>query len=58
MCVKMDLRKTFDSVDWGFLEAAMLAMCFPQKWIEWIRASITTLKYSIVINYPPRLFPQ
>jgi len=26
MCVQIYLRKAFDSVDWGFREAAMLAM--------------------------------
>lgn len=58
MCVKIYLRKAFDSVDGGFLEAAMLAMCFPQKWLEWIRACKPILNISIVINYPPRRFPQ
>ncbi|XP_019225393.1 PREDICTED: uncharacterized protein LOC109206976 [Nicotiana attenuata] len=48
--IKIDLRKTYDSIEWSFVEEMLHAMNFPQRFIKWIMACITTTKYSIAIN--------
>lgn len=33
---KIDLRKAFDIVEWGFLTNVLTARGFPSRWIEWL----------------------
>lgn len=48
--LKVDLMKAFASVDWRFLLTILQAMEFPEKFIEWIKACLTTSSFSISIN--------
>lgn len=48
--IKIDLKKAYDNVDWAFVEEMLHAMNFPQKFIKWIMACITTTQYSVAIN--------
>ncbi|KAK3221908.1 hypothetical protein Dsin_008933 [Dipteronia sinensis] len=50
LALKMDLMKAFDMVDWGFLLETLAAFHFPPKVIIWIKACLTTPKFSISIN--------
>ena len=50
LALKVDLMKAFDMVDWGFLLDTLAAFQFPLKVINWIRACLTTPKFSISIN--------
>lgn len=51
MCAyKLDLSKAYDRVDWQFLEIAMTRMGFAHKWVNWIMACVTTVRYSIKFN--------
>ncbi|KAK3198379.1 hypothetical protein Dsin_021794 [Dipteronia sinensis] len=50
LALKVDLIKAFDMVDWGFLLETLAAFHFPHKVITWIKACLTTLKFSISFN--------
>ncbi|KAK3229895.1 hypothetical protein Dsin_001776 [Dipteronia sinensis] len=47
LALKVDLKKAFDMVDWGFLLETLAASHFPPKVIMWIKACLTTPKFSI-----------
>jgi hypothetical protein len=47
---KLDLSKAYDRVDWHFLESTMLKMGFSHRWVQWIMACVTTVKYSVKFN--------
>lgn len=48
--IKIDLMKAYDLVDWDFMFDVMCAMDFPDVFISWVRACITSAMYSIMIN--------
>lgn len=48
--IKVDIRKAYDSVDWGFLQEMLVAMNFPQKFIGWIMACVSSTSFSLCIN--------
>ena len=48
--LNVDLRKAFDSVDWGFVQDMLSALQFPPKFIGWIMACISTTSYSLSFN--------
>ncbi|KAK2653191.1 hypothetical protein Ddye_013047 [Dipteronia dyeriana] len=50
LALKVDLMKAFDMVDWGFLLETLTVFHFPSKIITWIKACLTTPKFSISIN--------
>ncbi|KAK3198377.1 hypothetical protein Dsin_021792 [Dipteronia sinensis] len=50
LALKVDLMKDFDMVDWGFLLETLAAFHFPHNVIMWIKACLTTHKFSISIN--------
>ncbi|XP_070028800.1 uncharacterized protein [Nicotiana sylvestris] len=45
--IKIDLKKAYDTVEWGFVEEMLYAMNFPMKFIKWVMSCITTTQYSI-----------
>lgn len=49
-CIKEDIHKAYDLVNWKFLLTIMAEMNFPICWIKWIHTwiSITPSKSSIV----------
>ena len=52
--VKLDIEKTFDKINWKFMDFMLLKKDFPQKWRKWIEACISSVQYSILINDRPR----
>ena len=46
----MDLKKAFDSVRWDFILDLLAVLRFPSRMIDWIRACITSPRFSININ--------
>lgn len=48
--IKIDIKKAFDSVHWGFLLSTLSAMGFPSQFTHWISQCLITPSYSIKIN--------
>jgi len=47
---KVDLRKAYDSLDWGFVKQVMEGLGFPMLFIEWVMECISSPSYSLIIN--------
>ena len=41
---KLDIEKTYDNVDWGFLQYIMERMGFGSKWRQWILFCVSTVR--------------
>jgi hypothetical protein len=50
---KVDFEKSYDSVDWGYLDAVMRRMSFQPLWRKWIRECVCTASTSILVNGGP-----
>ena len=48
--IKLDMEKTFDKVDWTFLENILVVKDFDSKWQRWIKGCISSINFSININ--------
>ncbi|KAL9679552.1 hypothetical protein QQ045_017417 [Rhodiola kirilowii] len=48
--LKLDISKAYDSVEWDFLKQAMEVFGFPVRFIEWILACVTSVKFSVLVN--------
>lgn len=53
---KLDIEKAYDHLHWGFLWKTLENMGFGEKWLEWMKFGITTVKFSILINGAPSVF--
>ncbi|XP_074297547.1 uncharacterized protein LOC141628284 [Silene latifolia] len=48
--IKIDLKKAYDSVEWEFLSQMMIALKFPQKFIDLVMTCVTSPTYSLNVN--------
>lgn len=48
--IKIDLRKAYDTVKWGFVEEMLYGLTFPCKFIKWVMECIRIPQYQITIN--------
>lgn len=48
--IKVDLQKAYDSIDWYALKQILIAMGFPDKFINWIMVCLTTVSYCFNVN--------
>ncbi|CAJ2648490.1 unnamed protein product [Trifolium pratense] len=53
MLFKVDFKKAYDSVDWGYLDDVMGKMSFPTLWRKWIKECICTATASVLVNGSP-----
>lgn len=49
-CIKIDLQKTFDSINREFVYYILHCMKFPPKWINWIKECISSPTFSVLVN--------
>lgn len=47
---EMDMKKTYDSLEWSFLEQVLIDLQIPRLFIQWIMQCVTTVTYSLTIN--------
>ncbi|XP_057795996.1 uncharacterized protein LOC131012095 [Salvia miltiorrhiza] len=50
MACKIDIRKAFDTLRWGFLMNVLKVMGFDVRFIDWIRIILTSARLSILYN--------
>ncbi|XP_047252195.1 secreted RxLR effector protein 78-like [Capsicum annuum] len=48
--MKMDIKKAYDSVEWGFLQMILIEYGFPTKIIKRIMTCVTAVSYSVIVN--------
>ena len=53
VALKLDIEKTYDRLEWDFIEECLYRLGFHEIWIKWIIECITTVFYSLVINDEP-----
>ncbi|GAU41193.1 hypothetical protein TSUD_26180 [Trifolium subterraneum] len=53
MLFKVDFEKAYDSVDWGYLDAVIGRMSFPNLWRKWIKECVCTATASVLVNGSP-----
>jgi len=50
VALKLNMEKAYDRFEWGLLFDALLKLGFHPNWIDLIRACISTLSYSVIVN--------
>lgn len=53
MALKLDMSKTYDRVEWKFLEAIMRRLGFVEQWIQLKMKCVCTVTYAVLINGQP-----
>jgi len=48
--MKVDLRKAFDLVDWGFIHELLQSLKFPTQFVKWIMACLSSVTYVMQVN--------
>ena len=54
MALKLDMSKTYDRLEWNFLQRTMEKMGFHPRWVGWIMECIKSVTYSVLINGEPK----
>ena len=47
---KLDIEKTYDSINWKFLLKILQKMGFGSKWLGWMWSCISSAKFSVLVN--------
>jgi hypothetical protein len=50
LVLKLDLKKAFDSIDWGFLRLILLSAGFGIKMTDWMMACVSSASFVVLIN--------
>lgn len=55
---KLDIYKAYDHVNWKYLLKMLNLIGFGQKWLNWIKICISTVRFLVLINGIPEGFFQ
>jgi hypothetical protein len=50
LVLKMDLKRSYDNVDWEYLGLVLLTVGFGVKLIDWIMSCVTSASFTVLIN--------
>ncbi|KAK9062631.1 hypothetical protein SSX86_019819 [Deinandra increscens subsp. villosa] len=50
---KIDFRKAYDYLDWGFLDPVLEQMNFPWRWRFWVSGILKSARASVLVNGSP-----
>jgi len=53
LILKVDFEKTYDSVDWSFLEYTFVTQALSNKWIAWMKACVFGGSMFVLVNGSP-----
>ena len=53
LIIKLDFAKVYDNIYWNFLFGMLKMRGYPQKWIQWIKECVSTIRVSILVNSSP-----
>lgn len=54
MEIKLDMSKTYDRVEWAFMEVMMRKLVFGERWIWLMLMCVKMVSYSVLINREPK----
>lgn len=54
--IKFDIAKTFDTLNWNFIDLVLTIFGFHVIFVQWIRAILTLALLSILFNGSPIIF--
>lgn len=49
-CLKVDLSKAFDRMDWRYLQQVLSLYGFPERFRSWVMGCVTSAQFSLVFN--------
>lgn len=56
LACKLDLEKAYDHVNWQCLLNLLRLMNFEEKWIDWVKFCISTVKSPFLLMKTPKVF--
>lgn len=51
--LKLDMKKAYDRMEWGFILQVVRAFGFGERWVRWIEQCISAVSFSVMINGSP-----
>lgn len=50
MTLKLDMSKTYDRMEWCFVEKVLYDFGFHPKWFKWCMECVQTVSYKVRVN--------